>query len=351
MGDITGVGGIGPRSITKKGSFVFMMLAASVFGFVAIPFLTPVWWKADIQQSAYASLMYVTGMHIGLTYFFYLDKDAGAVMRSQWLRFFVAAPATLAFFFLAFYLGSQPVRNALWVIIGAWTIWHFQKQNFGIFSLTNLAAADKPVSTQEKFAIYSAGVAGMLFNSIGYAKGLTLLGFNELSGPALYLGWAAQALSIGALLCVLCRDRASIRLRHAFLSIFVLNWTMLAFVPWPIAFATCSFGHGIQYMLMMTMVGSRTKRIRFVGEVPSAVAAYVGAALVILVGVCVFYIAGHTNTLIPNEGEASPLGIGLIGLTFAITGVHYVLDAGIWRMRLPVPRQYMTGKLAFLFAK
>lgn len=351
MSDLAGVNRTISANVAKKEVFVLSMLIASLIGFVLVPALTPFWWKAEAQQSAYAAVTYVTSMHIGLTYFFYLDRDAQTLIRSQWFRFYVAAPFTLAFFFLAFYLGSEPVRNTLWVFIGGWTIWHFQKQNFGIFNLVNLARSSGPVQREEKFAIYAGGIAGILFNSIGYAKGLTDLGYAAWSTPALVAGAIFQAAAIGAAALVIYRDRSMLTLRHVFLAIFVLNWLPLAFLPWQVAFFACAYGHGIQYALMMGIVGSNSSRIALFRNLPPIIAPYVGVVTVAVVGVGMFWFAGHTGTLFRNGGETTPLGAGLIGLTFAVTGVHYVLDAGIWRMRLPLPRQYMQRKLNFLFSK
>ncbi|HIC7208533.1 hypothetical protein [Burkholderia vietnamiensis] len=351
MSDYAGVGGTISGNVVKKEAFVLSMLIASLIGFALIPALTPFWWKTGAQQSAYVAVTYVTSMHIGLTYFFYLDRDAQTLIRSQWFRFYVAAPATLAFFFLAFYLGSEPVRNTLWVFIGGWTIWHFQKQNFGIFNLVNLARSSGPMKREEKFAIYAAGIAGVLFNSIGYAKGLTSLGYAAWSTPALVAGYAFQAVAVGVAALVMYRDRSDLALRHAFLVIFVLNWLPLAFLPWQVAFFACAYGHGIQYALMMGIVGSNSSRIALFRNLSPRITPYVGVTTVALIGVGMFWFAGHTGMLFGNGSETTPLGAGLIGLTFAVTGVHYVLDAGIWRMRLPLPRQYMQQKLNFLFSK
>lgn len=332
--------------------FVGAMLIASTLSLVTGPLMAPEWWPSSEPQKAVgAVLLFTSAMHIGLTYFFYIDRDAREVLHTQWIRFYVAPPILLVGLFALFYLGGSWLRNLLWIWIGIWTLWHFQKQHYGIFCLIATARKDQRAREIERNAIYLGGIAGMCLNAIGYAGGLEKLGLPALAQPVLYAGFALQAVATGLALWVVYQDRQRLSLRHLFLLLFSSYWITLGFMPWGVAWMTSAAGHGYQYVVIMAMVGAASGPALQPRRLPGWAAPVFGVLVTAAIGLTIYVFADRILfRLVPEAWRTDALSSGLVGLSFAFTGVHYVLDAGIWRLSQPAPRQYVKRKLGFLFA-
>jgi hypothetical protein len=290
-------------------------------------------------------------MHIGLTYFFYVDRDARPVIAAQRTRFLVMAPLVLIAFFVAFMLSNQLLRSWIMIGVGVWTIWHFQKQNLGVYALIGLARGDPPMSAIERQIIIFAGVAGMPLNAVGYGDGLKGANLLNLAPALLTIGLVLQiAVGIAALF-VIYRDRGSLSIRHVFLLTFAFNWATFLFLPYVVAWVSSGLGHGLQYVFIMLMVGARSKNTIGVPKLPAWAAPSINAAIVFLIGVLFFEFARRVPMWPPKAYSTEAFTSGLNGLALAVTIVHYVLDAGIWRLSRSEARNYMRTKLDFLFTR
>jgi hypothetical protein len=330
--------------------FVATMLFASLLGFATGPLIAPEWWPDNPQKTISYMLHFVASMHIGLTYFLYVDRDAKELIESQKYRFYLVSPLLFLVFFVAFYYGSVIERNLIWVSLGAWTLWHFQKQNFGIFCL--LATARNEISTRslEKKSIYLGGFAGICLNAVGYAGGLSALGLPGFVYPCFVVGCVLQAAATGLALWIIYADRQNITLRHFFLLLFSSYWLTLGILPWGVAWMTCAAGHGYQYVAIMTMVGAESGENFRDRRLPRSFAPFIGVAVTAAIGLLVYGIGGRLiYHMVPQSLQSDALSNGILGLSFAFTGVHYVLDAGIWRLNKPIPRKYVRRKLALIF--
>jgi hypothetical protein len=97
------------------------------------------------------------------------------------------------------------------------------------------------------------------------------------------------------------------------------------------AIAGYAIAHGLQYVVFMAFVGIDKRPL-----LPS---------LAILAGIGAIY-AALALWLLDNVPQ---FGNGLFGAFIGLVMTHFVLDAGIWRLREPFQRGYMREKFSFVF--
>ncbi len=97
--------------------------------------------------------------------------------------------------------------------------------------------------------------------------------------------------------------------------------------------------HGLQYLLLMSLVAGGTGA----HARPPRLARLALLANVALIGGALLSAASHLH----NSAQPDRL---LFGAYLGVVMAHFVIDAGIWRMRDPLARQFVTQSLPFLTA-
>jgi hypothetical protein len=101
------------------------------------------------------------------------------------------------------------------------------------------------------------------------------------------------------------------------------------------AVAGMTIEHGLQYLLLVGLVAaarSRGKR------------RVVGLALLLNLGL----LGGLLLSAASHLHNAPAIGRAVFGAYLGVVMTHFVIDAGIWRLREPFPRAFMTSRLPFL---
>ena len=221
----------------------------------------------------------------------------------------------------------------------SWQFYHYQKQNIGMAALAAAADQVSPLSRTERRALVLAGLA-----TIGVLAGdPRLLGLRIAShAPWLRLAsLAAFAVAVAAGVLALTTRQPSAR-PAGFTAIYLtsLLFGLPAFVfasPYA-AVGGMTAAHGLQYLLLISLIASegdvaRTRHSRLVRLALLANIALIGGAL--LSG------ASHLH----NSSQADRL---IFGAYLGVVMAHFVIDAGIWRMRDPAARKFMTESVPFL---
>lgn len=93
--------------------------------------------------------------------------------------------------------------------------------------------------------------------------------------------------------------------------------------------------HGLQYLLLVGLVagGGRAGTSRL--------ARLALLANIALVGGAVLSAASHLH-------NADPAGRLVFGAYLGVVMAHFVIDAGLWRMRDPLARKFLTAHLPYL---
>ena len=103
------------------------------------------------------------------------------------------------------------------------------------------------------------------------------------------------------------------------------------------AVAGLTIAHGLQYLLLVGMLAARptTTQRRWVS---------------ILVFVDVAILLGLVLNRTSHMHDADGVQRALFGVYLGLSAAHFVVDAGMWRLRDAFPRAFLTERLPFLLA-
>jgi hypothetical protein len=231
-----------------------------------------------------------------------------------------------------------PSPSFAWLLLPyfAWQLIHFQKQNLGMTALTASSRGVAGLRPLERRALTVAGLAGAaaLFACPDVLQ-LDIDPGLELIRPF------ALATFVGAVVTGTWlvgrrppRDRPAV-----FCLVYVtsLCFALPVFVfesPYA-AVGGMTIAHGLQYLLLVGMVaagGSGGKR-RLV-----RLGTFCNVALI---GGAALNAASHLHT-----GDATARLV--FGASLGLAMAHFVIDAGIWRLRDPAPRRLVSTYLPYL---
>jgi len=230
----------------------------------------------------------------------------------------VTAPGTLRWFLLVFF---------------AWQFFHFQRQNLGLAALAGVSSGVGSLRSAERRAITVAGVAGIV----------ALVSHPELLQVAVdpRLRWvfpAAVVAFVGAVLVgawAMSRRRSDERTGPL---VAVYAMSLLFFVPVFVfqspyaAVAGLTIAHGLQYLLLMALVA----RGRAEGGVRTR-------SLVLLADIAV--LGGLALNVFSHQHDGSPAARALFGVYLGVVMAHFVVDAGLWRLRDAFPRRLLGDRV------
>jgi hypothetical protein len=218
----------------------------------------------------------------------------------------------------------------------AWQFFHFQKQNIGMAALAASSRGVPGLRLAERRAVTLAGLAGI--GGLMARPGLLQLHIHPRLGglfPLAELTFAA-ALAIGVRSLVR-RPAGECPRGYCVVYMVSLCFSLPVFVfasPYA-AVGGMTIAHGMQYLLLVGLVaagrGRRGSRLLGIG-VLCGVALLGGGAL---------SVASHLH-----GGDA--LERALFGAYLGVVMAHFVIDAGIWRLREPFPRQFLASHVPYL---
>jgi hypothetical protein len=219
-----------------------------------------------------------------------------------------------------------------------WQFYHYQKQNLGVAALAAAANRVPSLSQTERRALLLAGfaTAGRL------VADPRLLGL-QLSTD---LGWlraaatAAFVVAVGVGVVALSRRPATARtggFLAGYLTALIFGLPAFLFASPYAAVGGLTVAHGLQYLLLIGLVTgsdrqpggwSRPVRLALLGNIA-------------LIGGVLLSTASHLH-------NADQLGRLAFGAYLGIVMTHFVIDAGIWRLRDPLARRFITEGLPYL---
>jgi len=231
-----------------------------------------------------------------------------------------------------------PTSKLAWVILPyfAWQFFHFQKQNLGMAALAAASRRVAALRTVERRALMSAGVAGIV--GLLARPGLLQLRLDPRMG-ALFAGAGvvfAGAVGTGLVALVL-RPATDRPLAFCVVYLLALLFSLPIFVctsPYA-SVGGMTVAHGLQYLLLMGLVAGRS---RWSASRTLPVVVFVNLALI---GGVALSAASHLH-------DAGPAGRLVFGAYLGVVTAHFVVDAGVWRLRDPFPRSFVGRYLPFL---
>jgi hypothetical protein len=317
--------------------FLAMVSLATLFPFVALPYAQHVIPGTASAQTLLAAVIFIgANFHVGASAWFYTDTTMYTHFRAQPVRY-VVIPALLI---VGGAIVFQVVPGALrpWLLAGffIWQLWHYQKQNVGLLSFVAAGTDGVPLDIWERRTLMLAAIAGILgffsLTKIGLTAFAPELATLHQLGAAVYL-LVPLALGIAVMKNPALRANG---LRLGFLvmgSLFFLP----TFLFGDAVSATLSYAmaHGLQYLVFMGVVsvGRRSP---------------VASVLMLLALATVGAFALNAAVVAPDIADF-PWGFAAYGAFLGAVMAHFVLDAGVWRLREPFQRGYMRKKFYFVF--
>jgi hypothetical protein len=241
---------------------------------------------------------------------------------------------------------TSPARFQ-WLLLPyfGWQFHHYQKQNIGMASLAASAQRAGALLPAERWPLLLAGWAGIA--ALVTRPGLLGLrvqpvGQLPLAHAVFVFSAATYALAAAAGVAAIARRSRAV-LPAGFCAIYLtcLLFCLPAFVfasPYA-AVGGMTIAHGAQYLLLVTLIaGGSADRARRKLSRPTSVAVL---ANISFIGGAVLSAASHLH-------DAGRFGRLAFGAYLGVVMAHFVIDAGLWRMRDPLARRFLITHLPYL---
>ncbi|WP_433329784.1 hypothetical protein [Spirillospora sp. CA-294931] len=309
-------------------------IALSLGAFAAAIVLAPS--GAREPGRALGALLFLgSSMHVASTAWFYTLPEIRAHALVHRTRYLIVPAALIAGTALVAVL--VPYERLEWALLAyfAWQFFHFQKQNLGMAALAGVSQGGGSVLKPERLGIVIAGIGGIA--GLVCHPELLQLGV-EPRLRALFP--AALAVFVAGVLLGLHALAHRPNRPAGFVTVYLIS--LLFFAPVFVftspyaAVAGLTIAHGYQYLLIMGLVAGAPRRGR---SGPTGLAVMMSIALI--GGVALNYASQlHTSSL--------PMERGLYGAYLGAVMAHFVIDAGLWRLRDEFPRRFLTASVPYL---
>jgi hypothetical protein len=287
-----------------------------------------------LAPSALGGLLFLgTSVHVATTAWFWSVPAVRNHMLARRGRYVLAPLALIAG--TALLAAAMPPRAFAWLLPAflAWQFFHFQKQNLGLAALSAAAYGAGRLGDGERRAVTAAGVAGIAaLLSRPELMQLTLDLRLRLVFPVAAVGYAV-AVAAGCVLLLRRRPGAPFAMVYGLSLLYFLP--VFVFTSPYAAVAGLTAAHGYQYLLIMALVAG--------GERPG-LSRLVNLALLLNIGL----LLGTALNLASHLHDSAPAGRALYGAYLGAVMAHFVVDAGLWRLRDEFPRRFLTRRLPYL---
>jgi hypothetical protein len=326
---------LAPRKHASAWSLFLTLLAfVSLFPFLLVPVVAHLVPEGSPAVYFYGLIIFLsTNFHVASTGWFFTDREMHSHFRSHPLRYVIVPCALVLANGAAFQLLGPTVSDYITLVFVAWLLWHYQKQNVGLLSFIAAGTDGRSLSSWERRTLALTGLAGVagVFTAaqVAPANLLTEFAYLHRIGAIVYL-----LVPIAFVVAVIKNSNLRTnRLRLFFFLIGASFYLPVFIFSDPVsAIAGCATAHGLQYLVFMGAV-SGSKQTSFRPVLKMLAIALVG-------GITLDYAAAAANW------QFAPAMKGLfVGAVMA----HFVVDAGIWRLREAFQRGYMRKKFYFVF--
>lgn len=320
---------------TKWNTFVYLLLAATIIPLVFFPFSVRFHHDAPSLIIISSFINFIGGtVHVGATGFFYVDASVQNFFKQhRWRYYYIPCLLTV----VTGILYSIAGKNVAYIMMFyfAWQTYHYQKQNYGILSFIAAATDKIRPSFFEKCVLESSVWLGIL----GLLKiyNLTNDTFLQPFTTNIY-DFAKYAFWIVPIFYLLSIIKNSLLLKNPLRLLFlalggVFYLPTFLFTDSSSAILGYALGHGLQYIVFMFFVSSSKsdKDLRVIW-----------LTMIALFGGCILALLGDQSIwLLGNKF--------IFGAYLGLIMAHFVIDAGIWKLRYPFQREYIKNAFTFVF--
>ncbi|MBW8484963.1 hypothetical protein [Actinomadura parmotrematis] len=319
---------------TLRRTWLAGTIALSLAAFAAAIALAPA--AGDDPGAALGTLLFLgSSVHVASTAWFFTLPEVRGHARTHPGRYIVAPAALVAGTAAA--AVAVPYSRFQWALLAffAWQFFHFQKQNLGMAALAGICQGGGSLSRPERLGIMIAGVGGIA--GLLTHPDLLQLGVDARLRPLFPAALAVFAAGAAVGLYGLARRTARPR---PFVAVYLISLLFFAPVfafgtPYP-AVAGLTIAHGFQYLLLVGLLSGAPRP----GHRPGA-GTLALTAIAVLGGIGLAY-ASHLHG--SPDGAARALYGAYLGAVMA----HFVVDAGLWRLRDAFPRRLLDAGVPYL---
>jgi hypothetical protein len=275
--------------------------------------------------------------HVGLTSFFYADKDMQTFFKDRPLRY-ILVPIVLAIATGLYWQLLPAVYTANFLVLFfIWQTYHYQKQNYGILCFLNAATGSSPITRLERAIVELSAIAGILglFQRSNLFNGTFVVPYMPfLYQAGLYLNGIVFVILLIAITTV--PAIRSNKLRSIFLVICALFYLPTFIVNDPgAAIASYAYAHGLQYYVFMYFVAASHRRHQNDNRIVLMISAAISGITIL--------------TLFADRTIWGNVSGFIFGIYLSIVMSHFIIDAGIWKVRGNFQRSYMKTAFPFIF--
>jgi hypothetical protein len=334
-----------PRAATPRGARIWLAATVAVSVSAAVAAIAAAPPATARAPEGLAFLLFVgSSVHVASTGWFYTVPEVRAYMRQHRPRY--------VWWPLALIAGSGAIailvpRAALdWLLLPyfGWQFFHYQKQNLGIAALAAASQRIAPLRMAERRAMAGAGLAGIA--GLLARPSLLQLPVRPILAPLFPVATIAfvgfVAVGVG---CLAVRSPAQRPAGFCVVYLTSLGFSVPVFLftsPYA-AVAGLTIAHGLQYLLLMGLIAAAGPRAA------AGPGGALGRRLAGLAALCnIALLGGAALSIASDQAAAGPALRILFGLFLGAVMAHFVIDAGLWRMREEFPRSFLQSRLPYL---
>ena len=280
--------------------------------------------------------------HVASTAWAYCLPDVRAhVARHRWRYAVVPAILVLAAAALAVAL---PPRAMTWLLLPyfGWQFFHFQKQNLGLAALAASSSGVPGLSKPERTAILATGWTGIA--GLVARPSLLQVEVNPHLGavfPGCAIAYGVAVITGVGLFLRRPRPARPAGLAICFLTALLFFVPVFAFTSPYAAVGGLTIAHGAQYLLLMG-------HLAWGGGTGGGSTGGVSRVLQIAVLVNIVLIGGTMLEVASHADASAGVVRSIYGAYLGIVMSHFVVDAGLWRLRDAFPRRFLAGRVPYL---
>jgi hypothetical protein len=277
-----------------------------------------------------------SSVHVASTGWLYTLRDVRSYAARRPARLVWVPAVLIAASAVAAALLAPAVVAWLLLPFFAWQFFHFQKQNLGLAALAASSAGLPPLKTAERRALTAAGGSGIC----GLMAHPALLQLSVDTRLQALFGLSALAFGAAAIvgLALLARRPAPDR-PAGFCSVYLMallfSLPVFVFASPYAAVGGMTIAHGLQYLVLVGLVAAGGGR-------------GTGRALRLALLCNIALLGGAFLAADSHLHGAPPPGRLLFGMYLGAVMAHFVVDAGLWRLRDPVPRAWLARQVPYL---
>ncbi len=347
----------------KPVKFILLLLLATATPFIAGPILRTVYSGSDIAQQLFYFVLMAGGYHQVASVYLYFDNDAKKIINQhKWYFYFW--PLMIATSIMLFYIADiMWLESYLLQIYAMLTIYHYQKQNIGVYSLLVPAIGSGRMMPLERHLIMGGAVVGMLIFTwpidrtlfqgtilSTYKESVTYFSLVLLCLLTLYTTYYVSKYYL------FTKPSKRQYLRAALLlALVTFFWPMFIIEDKQTAFFMYATAHGLQYYVFIAIAsfnGHKIRQLLVSDHLKGVFLRYYNLILFVVLTVVSAYLwkqlylvnPSPVFTLTDNEVKKA-----IFGFASSISLIHYWVDGRMWKMRHKDCREFMQSKFSFLF--